>query len=169
MTDRDISGDGAADLMVVASDGFLYYYPNNSKSNPGRAPFTNAEWKSPGPTWGDVRAITAGDISGDGAADLMVVASDGFLYYYPNNSKSNPGRAPFTNAEWKSPGPTWGDVRAITAGDISGDGAADLMVVASDGFLYYYPNNSKSNPGRAPFTNAEWKSPGPTWGQSRLA
>ena len=98
MTDRDISGDGAADLMVVASDGFLYYYPNNSKSNPGHAPFTNAEWKSPGPTWGDVRAITAGDISGDGAADLMVVASDGFLYYYPNNSKSNPGHAPFTNA-----------------------------------------------------------------------
>jgi hypothetical protein len=55
MTDRDISGDGAADLMVVASDGFLYYYPNNSKSNPGHAPFTNAEWKSPGPTWGQSR------------------------------------------------------------------------------------------------------------------
>jgi hypothetical protein len=41
--------------------------------------------------------------------------------------------------------------------------------VAPDGFLYYYPNNGKSNPGGVPFTEATWKSPEPTWGKSRLA
>jgi hypothetical protein len=111
MHDRDLSGDGFADLLAIAPDEYLYYYPNNSKSNPGGAPFTSATWKSPQPTWGDMRAISAGDISGDGCADLLAIAPDGYLYYYPNNSHSNPGGAPFTGATWKSPEPTWGSAR----------------------------------------------------------
>ena len=55
MSDRDVSGDGVADLLAVAPDGFLYYYPNNGKSNPGGVPFTEATWKSPEPTWGKSR------------------------------------------------------------------------------------------------------------------
>jgi hypothetical protein len=51
MSDRDFFGDGVADLLAVAADGFLYYYPNNTRSNPGNVPFTSATWKSPEPTW----------------------------------------------------------------------------------------------------------------------
>ncbi len=166
--DRDVNGDGAGDLVVVAGDGYLYYYPNNVNVDPQRAPFHDAAWKSPNPSWGDVVAMTAGDISGDGVADLMVVAGDGYLYYYPNNINVDPQRTPFHDAAWKSPNPSWGAVKQISATDISADGVADLMVVAGDGYLYYYPNNINVDPQRTPFHDAAWKSPNPSWRNARL-
>jgi murein DD-endopeptidase MepM/ murein hydrolase activator NlpD len=155
----DVSGDGFADLMVVDSDGKLYYYPNNMGTT--GAPVTNATWASSTASWSGVKAMSAADISGDGSADLMVVDSDGKLYYYPNNMGTT--GAPVTNATWASSTASWSGVKAMSAADISGDGFADLMVVDSDGKLYYYPNNINAN-GGVPFKDAAWVSPEATWG-----
>jgi putative component of toxin-antitoxin plasmid stabilization module len=164
----DVSGDGIADLMVVGGDGYLYYYPNNAATNAGHAPFTSAAWRSPTATWGGVKAISVGDVSGDGIADLMVVGGDGYLYYYPNNAATNAGHAPFASAAWRSPTATWGTTSSISASDVSGDGVADLMVVGGDGYLSYYPNNAATNAGHAPFASAAWRSPTATWANNRL-
>jgi hypothetical protein len=59
--------------------------------------------------------------------------------------------------------------RILVFAPAAGRRFADLLAIAPDGYLYYYPNNSHSNPGGAPFTNATWKSPEPTWGSARLA
>ena len=109
--DRDLGGDGYGDLVTVSSDGYLYYYANGSLVNPGHVPFTNVSWRSPTATWGGVKAISVGDVSGDGIADLMVVGGDGYLYYYPNNAATNAGHAPFASAAWRSPTATWANNR----------------------------------------------------------
>jgi hypothetical protein len=162
----DISGDGFADLMVVDADGKLYYYPNNIRSSNG-VPFGGASWASQGATWGGVKRMSVADVSGDGYADLLVVDADNKLYYYPNNINANDG-VPFGAAAWVSQGATWGGVSSISAGDISGDGFADLMVIDADGKLYYYPNNMNANNG-APFTTAVWASTSTAWAGNRLA
>jgi hypothetical protein len=159
--DRDVSGDGAADLLTVHTDGKLYYYPNNIKTSNG-VPFGNATWASQGATWGGVKHMSAGDISGDKHSDLMVVDAGNKLYYYPNNIRTSSG-VPFGNATWASQGATWGGVKHMSAGDVSGDGFADLMVIDADGKLYYYPNNINGGNG-VPFTGAAWASTGATWG-----
>jgi len=159
--DREFSGDNASDLMTIDTNGKLYYYPNSMKANNG-VPFTGAAWSSPTGSWGGVKKITTGDISGDRYADVMAVDANGKLYYYPNNAGVNGGK-PVTSATWSSPAATWGGVKHITAGDVSGDGAADLMAVDADGKLYYYPNNAGVNGGK-PVTSAAWASGAATWG-----
>ncbi|MGC7093975.1 FG-GAP repeat domain-containing protein [Amycolatopsis lurida] len=162
--DRDFSGDGFGDMTVISADGYLDNYMNNMNVNTGGAPFTHAQYRSPAASWAGTQAISGGDWSGDGYADLAAVAQDGYLHLYPNNTNVNSDGRPFTYAQFTSDGPSWNGTKQVGLGDISGDGFADLLHVDADGWLYCYPNNATSNPGGRPFTSAQSNSPGTTWG-----
>uniref|UniRef100_UPI0031D07D69 C40 family peptidase n=1 Tax=Saccharothrix mutabilis TaxID=33921 RepID=UPI0031D07D69 len=146
----DVSGDGYADLLARKSDGTLHYFPNNMNSNPGGRPFTTSTQVGVG--FEAFTMLRAGDVSGDGYADLIGVQADGSLHYLPNNINSNPGGKPYGDSI--NIGSGFQVFDEIVTGDVSGDGYADLMARKSDGTLHYFPNNINSNAGGRPFTTS---------------
>ena len=128
----DISGDGYADLVAATADGKLMYYPNNIARD-GK-PYGSGTPVGQG--FGDTTRVLAADVSGDGYADLLTTRSNGDLWYYPNNIVRD--GVPY--ATGTPVGHGFAADALITAGDVTGDGYADL-VTAVGGALTYYPNN----------------------------
>ncbi|MDX8029763.1 VCBS repeat-containing protein [Lentzea sp. BCCO 10_0856] len=143
----DVSGDGFADLIGVQTDGSLHYFPNNINTNPGGRPYTNGI--NIGSGFQVFNNILLADVSGDGYADLLATKSDGTLHYFPNNINSNPGGRPYTTSTEIGVG--FQSFTMLRAGDVSGDGYADLIGIQGDGSLHYLPNNINSNPGGRPY------------------
>ncbi len=141
ITSADLNGDHRADLIGLKPDGSLWSYANNG----GSAPFGNGSQIGSG--FNIFSTVLAADVSGDGAADLLGLKPDGTLWYYPNNSATNAGHAPFTTGYQVGAG--FNVFSRLTAMDIDGDGAADLVGVKPDGSLLYYPNVH----GTAPYGN----------------
>jgi endonuclease/exonuclease/phosphatase family metal-dependent hydrolase len=75
-----------------------------------------------------------GDLTGDGAADLLAVQNSGQLRLYPGigGGRLSPYRLLAAGAEWK-------DARVVHRGDWTGDGWEDV-VAALEGSLWVYPN-----------------------------
>ena len=73
----DFSGDGKSDVLGVAADGRLLYYPHSG--NGFGTP------KQIGHGWGTFKHVMTSDWSGDGHADVLGVDSAGKLWYYPHS------------------------------------------------------------------------------------
>jgi hypothetical protein len=86
----------------------------------------------------------AGDITGDGYAELLAATEDGKLAYYPNNIERDNG-IPYNVATPIGHG--WNATSHLRLSDISGDGYTDLLAVRTDGTLAYYPNNIERDNG----------------------
>ena len=141
-TAGDVNGDGYADVIVGA------HYYDNGEADEGRAFVyrgsatglsTTANWTAESDqaeAWFGYSAGTAGDVNGDGYADVIVGA------FYYDNGEVNEGRAFVyhgsatglsTTADWTAESD---QVNAIfgwsagTAGDVNGDGYADVIVGA---------------------------------------
>ena len=137
----DINGDGAADLLGGKADGSLWYYRNDGTADGD--PF-NGTGTQIGSGWGVFDWIDGADISGDGSADLYARKPDGSLLYYPNNRASNPGGVPFAGSGTRI-GTGFDVFDRLDAGDLSGDGAADLVARKPDGSLWYYRNDGTAD------------------------
>jgi hypothetical protein len=111
----DFDGDGNADLVGrVASSKRLLLFPGNGDGTFAAGRELAASWAGHDLTSG------AGDLNGDGRADL-VTRSSGELFLVP-------GRASGAVVPTKIPG-TWDRYDSISgAGDLTGDGLADLVV-----------------------------------------
>ena len=85
--------------------------------------------------WGGYTQITgAGDINGDGFADIVARATNGHLYLYQGTGN---GKAPFKARV--DIGGGWNTYTKLAApGDLDGDGRADIVAVTSGGELYRY-------------------------------
>jgi len=152
-TAGDVNGDGYADVVV----GACYY--DNGQSNEGRAfvyhgsaaglnaaPAWTGESDRPNSAYG-IAVGAAGDVNGDGYSDL-IVGADRYYITLPDQGQAYiyHGGASGLNAA-----PAWtatGDMALAhlgnsvkTAGDVNGDGYADVIVGA-----YWY--NSQTNGGR---------------------
>ncbi|MFO0983551.1 MAG: FG-GAP-like repeat-containing protein [Planctomycetota bacterium] len=140
----DVDGDGFADVLVGASrhdggarvdDGQVTLY-RGSPSGPSLAPSWTAEGLQDGAHLGSSVA-TAGDVNGDGYADVLVGASehdsaalvdDGRAELYLG-SAAGPSLTPDWTVDGAQDGARLGSSVA-TAGDVNGDGFADAMIGA---------------------------------------
>ena len=71
---------------------------------------------------GRLRQMVAGDLNGDGQADLAGLAGDGSIWYSTN-------RLTWTNIP--------GQLSRLVARDLNGDNKADLAGLASNGTIWY--------------------------------
>ncbi|MEV4684556.1 FG-GAP repeat domain-containing protein [Streptomyces kurssanovii] len=132
----DLSGDGKGDLIARDGSGVLHLYRGNGNGTGFAAK------QRIGSGWGQFNALLgAGDISGDGRADLVARAKDGKLYLYEGTGVA---AAPFKAK--KLIGSGWGSYTKLAApGDMTGDGRADIIARTSGGTLYRYDSDGKGN------------------------
>ncbi len=168
-TAGDVNGDGYADAIVGATgydagqsnEGRAYVY-HGSAAGPATTPAWTAESDQANAFFGEVG--TAGDVNGDGYADVIV----GAAWY--DNGQVDEGRAYVYHgsATGLSPAPAWtaesdqdlahlGSV--ATAGDVNGDGYSDVIVGA------YEYDNGQVDEGRAYVYHgsATGLAPAPAW------
>jgi uncharacterized repeat protein (TIGR01451 family) len=154
-TAGDVNGDGYADVIVGA------YTFDNGQTNEGRAFVYHGAAMGLSSTSGwtaesdhssasfGLSAGTAGDVNGDGYADVIVGASafdngqpfEGRAFVY-HGAASGLSVAPDWTAESDQAGASFGG-SVGTAGDVNGDGYADVIVAAGSF------DNGQSNEGRA--------------------
>ncbi|MEV4826700.1 FG-GAP-like repeat-containing protein, partial [Micromonospora sp. NPDC049274] len=142
----DISGDTYPDIVATKPDGTLWYYGNNGSLNPGQ-PYGYGRVVGEG--WDDLPKTMVGDINGDGYGDIISLRNDGNLIWHHNRWATD-STNPFYGSGLTI-GTSWTVFNRIMAGDINGDGYADMIATKSDGTLWYYPNNYVNSP-NWPFT-----------------
>ncbi|MEU9418805.1 VCBS repeat-containing protein [Streptomyces sp. NPDC048272] len=127
----DLTGDGYGDLLARDKSNVLWLYPGKGGNGQG---FGNRVKLGAG--WGIYnKLIGAGDVTGDGRADLLARGTDGALWAYPGTGTA---AAPFGDRV-KIGGSGWNGFGKLTAaGDINGDGRTDLVGVDSAGVAYVY-------------------------------
>jgi PKD repeat protein len=146
-TAGDVNGDGYTDVIVGApyydngqtDEGRAYVYHGSAAGLSSLSNWT-AESDQAG-AWFGVFVATAGDVNGDGYADVIVTADrydngqtdEGRAYVF-HGSAAGLSTTPDWTAEGNQAGAEFGNV-ANTAGDVNGDGYADIIVGAK-----YYDN-----------------------------
>jgi hypothetical protein len=122
--------DGTGDLVARDKAGTLWYYRGSGKST---APLRARIKVSPG--WNIYnRLVGVGDVTGDHRADLLGRDSAGVLWLYRGTGSQT---APF--AKRTRVGSGWNTYNQLVgAGDLTGDGRADLLGRDSAGVLWLY-------------------------------
>ena len=159
-TAGDVNGDGYADVIVGApqydnvqtDEGRAYVYLG-SAGGLGAAAAWTAESDQADAEFG-YAVGTAGDVNGDGYADVIVGApsydhgqtDEGRAFvWYGSGGGLGPNGTP-TNADWTAESDQAGAIFGVSvgaAGDVNGDGYADVIV----GAPYY--DNGETDEGRA--------------------
>lgn len=130
----DIDGDGDSEVLVganLAGGGRV----DMLKGSPGGLGFTNyliANSFNPGDNLG-IDTMSAGDVNGDGYADILVGAlTNGSGNGYANLYLGGPGLTTPGTTAWSHADPIVGSNfgRTVSAGDTNGDGLTDLIVGA---------------------------------------
>ncbi|SEP03170.1 FG-GAP-like repeat-containing protein [Actinacidiphila rubida] len=128
---HDFTGEGTGDLLALTSTGRLDLRPG-SGTVPGGVGATSASaagWPSTS------LLVTTGDMTGDGADDLLVRDASGRLTRYDGTA----GHAFGPSGGHHLIGAGWNIYNALIApGDVTGDGRPDLLARDSGGSLYLY-------------------------------
>ena len=130
----DFTGDRLPDVIARTSAGVLKLYKGNGKGG-----WLSGSGVQIGSGWNAFDSIShAGDFTGDSRGDLIArKISDGTLWLYPTTGKGTWGKAVRIGSGWRSFTSVFG------GGDLTGDGAQDVVGRASDGTLYLYPGNGR--------------------------
>ncbi|HLF25275.1 MAG TPA: FG-GAP-like repeat-containing protein [Anaerolineae bacterium] len=159
-TAGDVNGDGYSDVIIGAD------WYDNGESDEGRAYVflgsatglsTAAAWSAESnqtSAYFGHWVSTAGDVNGDGYADIIVGAhfydhdqtDEGQAFVWYGGSSGLGANGTPTNADWSAESnqaSAYFGAAAATAGDVNGDGYSDV-IVGADGY-----DNGESNEGRA--------------------
>jgi hypothetical protein len=145
----DYNGDGATDFVArVGLDGTSYLYPGIGSAGHG----TRVSWGTA--LAGMTLIATAGDLNADGFADVLARTSGGTLYLYPGT-----GTGGINAAGRITVGTGWNAMTTITGGhDYDSDGKPDVIAVASDGNLWFYPGTGDGRLGARKAVGSGWAS-----------
>ncbi|MDQ0942535.1 VCBS repeat-containing protein [Streptomyces sp. V1I1] len=137
----DVMGDGKADLLARDGAGVLWLYKGTGSSS---APF--AARTKVGSGWGVYNQFTgAGDLTGDGRADLIARDASGAQWLYQGTGNA---ASPF--AARTKVGTGWGAYALLSGpGDLTDDGRADLIARDAAGVFWLYKGTGKAT---APFS-----------------
>ncbi|MBY8880211.1 FG-GAP repeat domain-containing protein [Actinacidiphila acidipaludis] len=130
---------GVGDMVARDTSGVLWYYRGGGDARPFEAR------AKVGAGWSIYNSLVgAGDLNGDGRADLLARDTSGVLWLYPGTSSAT---APFAarvkiGAGWNAYNPLAG------TGDLTGDGRADLLATDASGALWLYQGTGSA---AAPF------------------
>ena len=127
MAEGDLTGDGYGEVIARRPDGTLLAYYNNMGSNPGHLPYTTGTVIGTG--WNAFWPITLADVNGDGYADILAENYNGTTWLYLNHYRTNPAQ-PFTTGV-QLPAAGIHNLDGFQAGDLNGDGYADLIYPAN--------------------------------------
>jgi hypothetical protein len=136
----DFNGDGKADIAAISPVGALLLYPGTGHD--GRLGAARAMWKDN--TWDSKRPLARYKVEGTGRDGIILQADDGSLLGYPSGADG------VLTGERRTlwPDKTW-NKRLIAAGDLNGDTFDDVVAVAADGKLHWYPGNAQRTLGAA--------------------
>ncbi|MFH8580318.1 VCBS repeat-containing protein [Streptomyces zaomyceticus] len=124
----DLDGDGGRpEMLTLSTDGDVTVYGNVTATS------SDFRWGASG--WQIYNKVfTAGDLSGDGKADVLARTPSGELWVY--RSTGTPG-APF-HARQKIGNGWQAYDQLIGVGDSDGDGYGDFLARTYGGLLYFY-------------------------------
>lgn len=135
VTAGDVTGDGRAELVARRPDGTLWMYRNGGSNS---APYSSGT--QVGVSWQQFLWLLAGDVNGDGRAEIVAARQDGTLWMYRNGGSD---ASPYGNGT--QIGVAWQQFRHVVLGDVTGDGRADLVASRPDGTLWLYVNGGNDS------------------------